>query len=137
MLKEDKVINRYVERTLHLAIESSLDIANHIIADERFREPKSNRDIFEVLFENKLISKEKATNLQKMAQFRNILVHDYLKVKPEIIFDILNNDLNDLYYLLETIKGNYLGWDNELKVLFILKPLSLQFKSSNYINSYK
>lgn len=113
MLKEDKVINRYVERTLHLAIESSLDIANHIIADERFREPKSNRDIFEVLFENKLISKEKATNLQKMAQFRNILVHDYLKVKPEVIFDILNNDLNDLYYLLETIKGNYLGWDNE------------------------
>lgn len=30
----DKVVRRYVERTLHMAVEACLDIANHIISYE-------------------------------------------------------------------------------------------------------
>ena len=45
----DKVIRRYVERTLHMAVEACLDITNHIISYEGYREPRDNKDSFEIL----------------------------------------------------------------------------------------
>ncbi len=84
------------ERFLHLAIECVLDIGNHIISDLRFRKPENNRDIFEILYENKLLPLELKENLCKMAQFRNILVHDYMKLDRGIVYGIVINNLRDL-----------------------------------------
>ncbi|NLC68865.1 MAG: DUF86 domain-containing protein [Clostridiaceae bacterium] len=42
--RPDKAIRRYVERTLHMATEGCIDIANHIISYEGFREPEDNKD---------------------------------------------------------------------------------------------
>lgn len=84
------------ERFLHLAIECVLDIGNHIISDLRFRKPENNRDIFEILYENKLLPLELKENLCKMAQFRNILVHDYMKLDRGIVYGIVINNLKDL-----------------------------------------
>lgn len=42
--KVDKRVRRFVERTLHILIEACIDIAQHIISDEKFREPDSYRD---------------------------------------------------------------------------------------------
>ena len=36
--RSDKIIQRYAERTLHMAIEACLDLANHVISFEGFRE---------------------------------------------------------------------------------------------------
>lgn len=91
----EKKIRRYVERTLHLAIECALDIGSHIIADNGWREPIDNKDIFAVLEENAVVSRGLSPRLQKMAQFRNVLVHDYAKVDPEIVYLILNKNLSD------------------------------------------
>lgn len=93
--KFDKKTQRYIERTLHLAIECCLDIGNHIIADQNLREPNDKKDIFAVLEENNLISAEVLPNLLKMTQFRNILVHDYAKIDPAIIYKILQEELDD------------------------------------------
>jgi uncharacterized protein YutE (UPF0331/DUF86 family) len=84
------------ERFLHLAIECLLDIANHVISDQNFRKPENNRDIFEVLFENKVINVGLKNNLSRMAGFRNILVHDYLKLNRSIVYNIINNQLQDM-----------------------------------------
>lgn len=84
------------ERFLHLAIECILDIGNHVISDMRYRKPDSNKDIFEVLYENKLIDIELKNSLCSMAGFRNILVHDYLKLDKGIVHNIINNNLQDL-----------------------------------------
>lgn len=91
----DWKIQRIVERTLHLAAECSLDIANHIISNEGFREPVDNRDIFTILGEEKILNKDLSVSLGKMAQFRNIIVHDYAKIDQEIVVDILKNKIID------------------------------------------
>ena len=91
----DKKNQRYVERTLHLAIECCLDIGSHIIADNGWREPLDKKDIFAILEENAVISCELLPKLQKMAQFRNILVHDYAKIDPEIVYLVLIQNLVD------------------------------------------
>ena len=92
----DPMIYGSTERFLHLAIECVIDIANHIIADMRYRKPGSNREIFEILFENKIINSNLKINLCNMAGFRNILVHDYVKLDREIVYDIIKNNLKDI-----------------------------------------
>lgn len=69
-----------VEHGLQLAIECILDIGNHIIADERLGNPTSYREIVEILGRSGVISPELTSALRGMAGFRNILIHEYLKV---------------------------------------------------------
>ena len=91
----DKRVRRFVERTLHILIEACIDIAHHIISDEKLREPDSYRDSFTVLTENGIIQREDLSRFENMAAFRNILVHYYERVDDEIVFGIFKNNLND------------------------------------------
>jgi uncharacterized protein YutE (UPF0331/DUF86 family) len=89
---------RFVERTLHLACECCLDIAAHLISRRGFREPRNNKDLFTVLYENQVIGEETHQSMAKMAKFRNIVVHDYARIDPGIVIGILRNDLKDLMH---------------------------------------
>ena len=106
--KKDKILRRFIERTLHMAIETCLDISNHIISYESYREPKNNQDIFQVLIENEIIDTKKGEELKKMAQFRNVIVHDYIRVNPEIVYSILKKNLNDILYFSNIIIDKFL-----------------------------
>jgi uncharacterized protein YutE (UPF0331/DUF86 family) len=92
---DDWKIQRIIERTLQMMIETCADIAGHIIADKGFRIPKSYADTFKVLREEKLLDKRLYAVMEKIAKFRNIVVHHYDKVDAEIVTAILKNDLAD------------------------------------------
>lgn len=94
--RKSKKDQRFVERTLHLACECCLDIAAHIISHKGLREPRDNKDLFNVLFENGVISEPVSNVMIKMAKFRNIIVHDYARIDPEVMVGILRKNLNDL-----------------------------------------
>ena len=104
----DKFIRRYVERTLHIAVESCLDIANHIISYQGFREPINSKDCFQVLMEEGIIAKDLTDSLKKMAQFRNVIVHDYIRIQPEIVYAVLQKNLGDIILFAKTIKTKYI-----------------------------
>ncbi len=93
--KSDWKTQRIVERTLQMAIEVCVDIANHIIADKGFRVPTTYADGFRILEENKILGDTLCRNLTDMCKFRNILVHEYDKVDPCIVVSILKNHLQD------------------------------------------
>ncbi|MGB9781530.1 MAG: type VII toxin-antitoxin system HepT family RNase toxin [Moorellaceae bacterium] len=103
----EKCIRRYIERTLHLAVESCLDIAGHIISAEGLREPIDNKDIFVVLGEAGYLSDSLVKKLVKMAQFRNIIVHDYARLDPEIVWGILKRDVEDLKVFMKEIRARF------------------------------
>jgi uncharacterized protein YutE (UPF0331/DUF86 family) len=86
---------RFVERTLQIAVEACMDVAHHVISDEQWREPANYADAFMVLAENGVLRTEDAQRYRLMAQFRNKIVHYYEKVDPEQVFAILTNHLND------------------------------------------
>ncbi|WMJ80788.1 DUF86 domain-containing protein [Clostridium sp. MB40-C1] len=98
--KEEYISNPLIygssERFLHLSIECVIDIGNHIISDMRYRKPESNKDVFEVLYENNLINEKLKGDLCNMAGFRNILVHDYLKLNRGMVYNIIMNNLSDI-----------------------------------------
>jgi uncharacterized protein YutE (UPF0331/DUF86 family) len=47
------------------------------------------------LYENSVISEATCEAMVKMSKFRNIVVHDYARIDPEIVIGILKKDLND------------------------------------------
>ena len=96
---------RFLERTLHLACECCIDIAAHIISRQGFREPKDNKDLFAILFENKIISENVCNTMIRMAKFRNIIVHDYARIEPEIVLGILKRDIDDFKNFARGIIG--------------------------------
>jgi len=92
----ERKTQRIVERTLHLAIETCLDLAEHVIADRRMRVPASHAETFEILRDAGLLPTPLAESLAQMARFRNILVHDYARIDAARVVRILREDLHDL-----------------------------------------
>ena len=92
----DKRLRRYVERTLHLAIECCLDIGSHLISASGLREPQDNRDVFRVLAEAGYLPADLLPACERMAGFRNILVHEYARIDPTIVFTVLKRHVADL-----------------------------------------
>ncbi|OAT80354.1 type VII toxin-antitoxin system HepT family RNase toxin [Desulfotomaculum copahuensis] len=107
-LKNDKVLRRYIERTLHLAVEACLDTGNHLVADLALREPEDYKDIMTVLAEAGHLPKNKLARFKKMAQFRNVIVHDYARLDPEILLGILQKNLADLRLFAAMIRDKFL-----------------------------
>ncbi len=93
---QDWKTQRIVERSLHLAIEACLDLADHLIADRRLRVPSTQAETFEVLRDGGLVEASHAASLMQMARFRNILVHDYARIEPDQILRILREHVGDL-----------------------------------------
>ena len=110
---DDWKIQRIIERTLQMMIETCVDIASHIIADKGYRVPKSYSDTFKVLYEEDIISGELFNSLNKMAKFRNIVVHHYDSVDAGIIVGILKKDLKDFMSFKDAIIG-FLKSESEL-----------------------
>ncbi|MDK2932183.1 MAG: hypothetical protein PWR07_2314 [Bacillota bacterium] len=104
-----KKTRRYVERTLQLAVECCLDIGHHIIAEERLREPADNKDVFSVLHEAGFLRHPDVARLRQMADFRNIVVYDYTRLDPALVFGILKNGTTDLADFSLDIKEAILG----------------------------
>lgn len=110
----DKILFRYLERTLHLAVEAILDIGAHIISDERLGNPKFNSDIIEILAINNII-KENVGDYIEMAKLRNIIVYDYADLDPEILLITVKEKVKDLKtifkwyrdYIFEAEAGSY------------------------------
>jgi len=107
--QNDKFIRRYTERTLQVAIEACLNLASHIISYSGFREPLDNKDCFQIMLENGIISPELADRLKRMAQFRNIVVHDYTKINPAIVYAIVQSHVPDIVAFAQNIAAKYIG----------------------------
>ena len=103
---------RCVEHTLQLAIQAALDVASHIVSDERLGEPRTNRELFELLGRNGWLEESQAALLSDMAGFRNILVHGYGEVDLTVVRDVLENHLDDLLAYVEIVRARVPGPPN-------------------------
>lgn len=88
---------------LQIAIETCLNIGNHIIGSEGMRSPEGYRDVFSVLNENEIIPDELTRNLRMMAGLRNRLVHLYWEIDDEQIIAFIQQELADFEYFAKHI----------------------------------
>jgi len=103
--RRDWKTQRIVERTLQMAIEACLDVANHLVADRQLRVASSYAEIYDVLGEAGLLEDRLRKTMIRMARFRNILVHDYERIDPAVVIRILREDLDDFRRFREAVLG--------------------------------
>ena len=88
-----------------IAIESSIDICNHIVSRNGYRVPEDYADTYRVLCENDAFESEFCEQLIRMAKFRNRLVHLYWEVDDARVYRILEENLGDFKTFLESVGG--------------------------------
>jgi uncharacterized protein YutE (UPF0331/DUF86 family) len=87
-----------VERGLQLGAEIIFDVGNHILTTRYGVSPADYGDIVKQLARQRVISKALAVRLEGLAGFRNIIVHDYIRLDPEKVLAALAvapGDFND------------------------------------------
>jgi uncharacterized protein YutE (UPF0331/DUF86 family) len=94
-----------------VAIESCIDMCNHVISRNGYRAPEDYGDTFRVMNEEGALEPDFSDELVKMAKFRNRLVHIYLDVEDRQVFEILQNRLSDFKKFIDSI-SLFLGWQN-------------------------
>lgn len=104
-LKGDLTLRGAVERYLYLLSQVTIDLAESLIALKDFRRPSTYSETFHILHEENLISKDLTEKLINMAKFRNVIAHDYENLDFGIIYDVLQNHLQDIEEFLKQIKN--------------------------------
>jgi uncharacterized protein YutE (UPF0331/DUF86 family) len=96
-LEEYKKIEkkRSSERLLQLSIECMIDICALMVTGLRLGLPSEEDDLFERLEQADIISPLMRETLRKMKAFRNILVHEYGRIDDQLVYELLQNKLND------------------------------------------
>ena len=103
-ISDDLREERFVEHTLQLAIQAALDVGSHIVSDDRLGEPESGRDVFRLLGRGGILPADLVSRLERMASFRNVVVHVYQDVDLGVVRDVVENHLGDLLEFAATIR---------------------------------
>ena len=82
-----------VERGLQLAAEALFDIGTHILAGEFNLHPAEYEEVTRRLARQGVLSAGLYERLRGLGGFRNILVHAYLEIDEERVYDFLQNEL--------------------------------------------
>ncbi len=75
-----------------------------LISEFKFRKPDTYGDIPKILRENNIINVVLCKKLVDLAQFRNVLVHEYMSLDREIVFKHLHKDPNIIKEFLNKVK---------------------------------
>jgi uncharacterized protein YutE (UPF0331/DUF86 family) len=93
-----------VDRKLHLVLETFLSIGEIIISEFKLRKPDSYADIPKILAGNEVIPDDLGDKLIDLAKFRNVLVHEYLYLDHERVYEHLQNDMATIQEFLNHVK---------------------------------
>lgn len=91
--RADWKTQRIVERTLQMSIEACVDVASHLLADRGLRAPSTYAETFEILVQAGLLAPDLGRTMVEMAGFRNVIVHEYARIDPDVIIRILQEHL--------------------------------------------
>lgn len=103
--KKNVMMQKAVEKVLEEMIQICIDIGKHIISDEKLTMPSDNRGVFDVLYENKVLSDTVVELMKKMVGFRNVLVHMYEKINIETVYVIYRKRLFDFDRFTDEVRA--------------------------------
>ena len=91
--KDDWAMRSMAERALQVMVEIVIDVAERIIALENAGPVASSAGAIEKLVELNVIKSTQPYS--DMVRFRNLIVHQYEEIDPVILYDIIENKLEN------------------------------------------
>lgn len=95
-LLRSKDIQDLISFRIQQAVETIIDIANHLASGLNLPQKDTAVDVFILLGENKILSQKLVQKLTDACRFRNIIVHRYAKIDFKKLYRNYKDDLNDL-----------------------------------------
>ena len=68
-----------------VAIECCVDVGQHLCAVQGWGPPATNADTFRILSEHAVLPADLATRMAQASGFRNVLVHEYVDVRDDLV----------------------------------------------------
>ena len=100
-LKTKAACERYFEKI----IEAVVDLAFLIIRDKGYKTPEEDKEAFDILAQENVISLELATKFKEAKGMRNIITHEYGQTDDELIFHSITQELElDVNELIKSIR---------------------------------
>ncbi len=99
----DPYLRDIVERNLEICAQSCIDICHRIIVLENARKPVNYFEAILLMGELGILSAEFARRLAPLAGFRNALIHEYLMIDWDQVYENLRN-LDDLNFFAHEIQ---------------------------------
>ncbi|RLI99172.1 MAG: DUF86 domain-containing protein [Candidatus Aenigmatarchaeota archaeon] len=91
------------ERSFQVAIEVIIDLGNMLVSRLGLRSPETYSDIFRILGDAGILSQELVDEAIGMVRFRNLLVHAYVRVNPNIVYKLTKTKINVLRSLAKEL----------------------------------
>lgn len=88
-LKTKAACERYFEKI----VEAVVDLAFLIIKQRRLKVPEEDKEVFDILLDENVISKELCERLKDAKGMRNLIAHEYGKIDDEIVFNSIVEEL--------------------------------------------
>ncbi|HSB69802.1 MAG TPA: DUF86 domain-containing protein [Candidatus Methylomirabilis sp.] len=93
-----------VERGMQVAAQCVLDICNHIVSEVSTERPPNYRELLLAAGRLGLMPEEFALRFSGLAGFRNVLIHEYAKIDPSVVYRNLREGLADLDGFAEYVR---------------------------------
>jgi uncharacterized protein YutE (UPF0331/DUF86 family) len=102
--QENRSKRRNLERIIENLFNSASDIAKVIIAGENTEIPETYREAFLTLGRLSLISANNAAQMAEFSRLRNVLAHQYLDIRWEVISEFLKTGIPAINSYLDSIE---------------------------------
>jgi uncharacterized protein YutE (UPF0331/DUF86 family) len=104
---EDDIVQDVIGYNLFISINMMIDIATHIVVDNKMGNPQTLGEAFSILNKENYLNDEETKAYRNMVGLRNILSHEYIKIDKKIIHSILKNNLKDIKKFIIFINKNF------------------------------
>lgn len=102
--QEDRLKRRNIERIIENLFNSASDIAKVILAGENVEIPETYREAFLTLGRLAYITQANASQMAEFSRLRNVLAHQYLDIRWEVIKDFLKTGIPVITCYLDSIE---------------------------------
>ena len=94
-----------ISLNLQRAVQISVDIAAHILAEQLHEQTSTMAETFLALSRHGLLDSQLASRLAKAVSFRNIAVHEYDTLDMNILYSIITNEIGCFYEYADAVLG--------------------------------
>ena len=103
--ENDKMLRRYVERLLHMTIDTCIQIGIGVLTQAGWRAPENYHDVFIVLGEHEILPSNLVDSMTALVEFRNELVYEHNSVDDMMVYGVLKKRLDEVNYFSQAVQA--------------------------------
>ncbi len=91
--KTDYKLRAIGERYFEKIIKAVIDLSFMVVKIKKFKQPEQEKEVFDILVKNKIITPALSKKLQDAKGMRNIIAHEYGRIDNELVFHSIAEEL--------------------------------------------